>query len=80
MAESTLTQKGQTTIPRMIREHLGLHPGDRIEFVADEPGRVVLLRASHDIRELAGALPKPAKPVSIGAMQAAIRRRAQKHR
>ncbi len=47
-----------------------------MEFVADMPDRVVLLRASKDIRELAGILPKPRKAVSIDEMNAAIRRRA----
>lgn len=76
MPESTLTEKGQTTIPKEIREHLGLRPGDRMEFVADMPDRVILIRANRDIRELSGILPKPRKAVSLEAMQAAVRRRA----
>lgn len=76
MAESTLTEKGQTTIPKEIREHLGLRPGDRMEFVAEGPDRVVLVRAGRDLRELAGVLPKPRKPVPLEQMRAAIRRRA----
>ena len=30
-----LTEKGQVTIPRHVREGLGLRPGDEVEFVAD---------------------------------------------
>lgn len=30
--DSTLTAQGQTTIPKAIREHLGLEPGDSIRF------------------------------------------------
>jgi AbrB family looped-hinge helix DNA binding protein len=33
-----LTSKGQITIPIDIRERLGLHPGDEVEFVADADG------------------------------------------
>lgn len=33
MSTATLTSKGQTTVPKEIREHLRLHAGDRIEFV-----------------------------------------------
>lgn len=33
-----LTEKGQVTIPRHVREGLGLRPGDEVEFVADTPG------------------------------------------
>jgi AbrB family looped-hinge helix DNA binding protein len=30
--ESAITVKGQATIPKAIREHLGLKPGDRVSF------------------------------------------------
>jgi antitoxin PrlF len=43
MPTSSITSKGQTTIPKEIRDHLHLKPGDRIEFVTDEDGRVVVL-------------------------------------
>jgi antitoxin PrlF len=41
--ESALTVKGQTTIPKPIREHLGLKPGDRVKFFLHPDGSVVLL-------------------------------------
>ena len=43
MSTSTLTSKGQTTIPKDIRKRLNLHPGDRLECVIDEDGRVLVL-------------------------------------
>jgi AbrB family looped-hinge helix DNA binding protein len=33
-----VTSKGQITIPRRVREQLGLYPGDQVEFVEDEKG------------------------------------------
>ncbi len=39
---TTLTSKGQVTIPKAIRDHLGLRPGHRVEFVADRRGRVLV--------------------------------------
>lgn len=75
MSTSTLTSKGQTTIPKDIRERLNLHPGDRLEFVIDEDGRVLVLPASIDASELAGMLKPPAKPVSVADMKRAIRQR-----
>jgi len=41
--ESTITSKGQTTIPKAIREHLRLKPGDRVKFFVHPDGSVVLL-------------------------------------
>ena len=75
MSTSTLTSKGQTTIPKDIRERLNLQPGDRLEFVIDEDGRVLVLPASIDASELTGMLKPPAKPVSVEDMNRAIRKR-----
>ncbi|HEY7353091.1 MAG TPA: AbrB/MazE/SpoVT family DNA-binding domain-containing protein [Terriglobales bacterium] len=41
--ESAITIKGQATIPKFIREHLGLQPGDRVKFFVHPDGSVVLL-------------------------------------
>ncbi|MGH7256079.1 MAG: AbrB/MazE/SpoVT family DNA-binding domain-containing protein [Nitrospirales bacterium] len=75
MPTSTLTSKGQTTIPREIRALLHLQPGDRLEFVVEEDGRVVLLPATIDAAALAGILKAPSRPVSVEAMNRAIRKR-----
>ena len=41
--ESALTEKGQATIPKAIRDHLHLKPGDRVKFFVHPDGSVVLL-------------------------------------
>jgi AbrB family looped-hinge helix DNA binding protein len=41
--ESAITSKGQATIPKAVREHLGLRPGDRVKFFVRSDGSVVLL-------------------------------------
>jgi antitoxin PrlF len=41
--ESAITSKGQATIPKAVREHLGLKPGDRVKFFVHPDGSVVLL-------------------------------------
>ncbi|MBV9374336.1 MAG: type II toxin-antitoxin system PrlF family antitoxin [Alphaproteobacteria bacterium] len=41
--ESALTSKGQATIPKAIRDHLHLRPGDRVKFFVHPDGTVVLL-------------------------------------
>jgi antitoxin PrlF len=76
MPESTITSKGQTTIPREIRRHLKLKPGDRIEFIVEPSGKVVLLPVTIDVKELRGILAPARKRVSLEEMEAAIRQRA----
>jgi AbrB family looped-hinge helix DNA binding protein len=75
MTAATLTSKGQITIPVAVREKLGLATGDRVEFVEVGPGEFALKAATEDVRVLKGMVPRPAKPVSVRAMNAAIRRR-----
>ena len=41
--ESALSIKGQATIPKTIREHLQLKPGDRVKFFVHPDGSVVIL-------------------------------------
>lgn len=69
---STMTSKGQVTIPKPARDALHLSPGDRVEFVLDDDGRLFLLSATRPVRSLKGMLPKPAKPVTLDDMDAAI--------
>jgi AbrB family looped-hinge helix DNA binding protein len=40
--QTTLTRKGQVTIPKHIRDSLSLQPGCRILFEANQDGEVVL--------------------------------------
>ncbi|MBI4998350.1 MAG: AbrB/MazE/SpoVT family DNA-binding domain-containing protein [Rhodocyclales bacterium] len=69
---STMTSKGQVTIPKPARDALHLSPGDRVEFVLGDDGRLFLLSATRPVRSLKGMLPKPATPVSLEEMDAAI--------
>ncbi len=76
MPIAVITVKGQTTIPKTIRNHLNLHPGDRLDFVIKGDGKVVLEPATLDVKELDGILHKPGmKAVSVKEMQTAIKRR-----
>lgn len=73
MASATLTSKGQVTIPVDVRTHLGLSTGDRIEFVLNEKtGRYEIVPVTRPVTALKGIIRKPAKPVSIEDMNAAI--------
>ena len=66
---ATLTSKGQTTIPKEIRESLGMKPGDRMTFTLLPDGTVIMRVKRKSIMELAGVLQKKGrKPVSIEQM------------
>lgn len=75
MSTSTLTAKGQTTIPIKVRNHLKLRPGDKIEFVIERDGRVVLTSKSIDVRRLRGMLGRAPRHLTIEQMDEAIRSR-----
>jgi len=77
MPNSTLTTKGQTTIPKEVRDYLGLEPGDQIEYVVNRDGEIVLKAATVDLLDLAGALHQAGRrAVTLDEMKAAVRSRA----
>jgi antitoxin PrlF len=71
--DSTLTSKGQTTIPKPVREHLDLKPGDRIRFVIEADGRVTIVPATLPVIALRGIARWSGKPASLDEMDAAVR-------
>jgi AbrB family looped-hinge helix DNA binding protein len=76
MPTATLTSKGQTVIPKAIREQLGLKPGDTIDFILQENGDILIRPAAQDIKKLKGMLHRPdQKAVSIEDMHMAIKQR-----
>ena len=76
MPSSTITSKGQTTIPKEVRDYLKLETGDQIDFVIRADGTVVLRPATMPVQDLKGILHrKNMKPVSVDAMNQAIRKR-----
>ena len=74
MTQATLTSKGQITIPKEVRERLGVEAGDRLEFVEQERGVYKVVAATKDVRHLKGLVPKPRRAVSVEEMNAAVRR------
>lgn len=76
MPTATITSKGQTTIPRAVRKRMRLKAGDRVEFIMQDDGTALMVPASVRVAELQGILPPPDKPVSVEAMNRAIRERA----
>jgi AbrB family looped-hinge helix DNA binding protein len=45
--KSTVSEKGQVTVPKPLRESLDIRPGDQLDF-AEEEGRLVASKAAND--------------------------------
>ena len=70
MVESVLTSKGQTTIPKAVRDALAVRAGDRIRYVVSD-GEVLIL-AVRPIGGLFGALKHQGPSVTLADMERAI--------
>ena len=76
MQESTVTVKGQTTLPKDVRAALGLMPGDKVRYLVLDSGEVRIVR-SKPIAKLAGLLKgRSDRQVSLEDMEEAIARGA----
>ena len=74
MAESTVTSKGQITIPKAVRERLHLEPGDKVYFDVHVDGSVSLITRKHPVESLFGLLKPKVKlkrPITIEEMNPA---------
>lgn len=71
MATATVTSKGQITLPKSVRDRLGLAAGDRVEFIESDQGFLVV-SATRDIKTLKGLVPKPKRRVTIEDMNRSI--------
>ncbi len=65
--EAAITSKGQATIPKAIREHLRLKPGDRVKFFVHPDGSVVLL-PKLPASALRGIVRSRERPVTVEEM------------
>lgn len=79
MDEATLTSKSQLTLPKGVREALGVGPGDRIRFLPTRNGfRVVAGKGN--ITRLQGMFKgRRAEPLSIDEMNQAISEMGSRH-
>ena len=71
MAESTITAKGQTTVPAQVREQVGATPGTRLVWHVMPDGSITVRAKTKSILDMAGSLKAPkGKRVSVQAMNA----------
>ena len=79
--QTTLTSKGQVTIPKPVRDRLGLEIGDRLRFHFQDDGKLII---EPERKGRLGRLPgllrdfAPQRPVTIEEMRQAVGRRARR--
>jgi AbrB family looped-hinge helix DNA binding protein len=72
MHYSTITSKGQITIPSEVREILNLVPGNKIEFIPYDK-YMLAIPLNQSVTSLKGILPKPKNALSCEEMNNIIR-------
>ena len=70
LAESVITSKGQTTLPKKVRDALGLQPGDKLRYAVLNKG-VLMLRVQ-PVDRLFGMLKYDGPPVSLEDMERGV--------
>ena len=70
MLESTITSRGQTTVPKAVREALELKAGDRVRYTIE--GSTVRIRPLRSISRLRGIVQHQGPPLSLQDMDRAI--------
>ena len=78
MQQTTLTSKGQVTIPKNIRDFLYIHAGDKIEFIITEKNEVLLRPITKKIDDVFGSLYQAGrKTTSVEQMNLAIKQKVR---
>ena len=70
MTMATITSKGQTTIPKDIRDKLDLRPGTKVNFTLLANGTIVIRVKNRSLKDVSGILHRPGrKPIPISEMK-----------
>ncbi len=76
MPTATVTSKGQITIPKEVRDALGLDTGHRVSFVLRETGVVEMHAENVDLMSLCGIFKPAVKGVTVEDMKEAVHKGA----
>ncbi|MEZ4269562.1 MAG: AbrB/MazE/SpoVT family DNA-binding domain-containing protein [Myxococcota bacterium] len=72
MPSATVTSKGQITIPKAVRDSVGLATGDRVSFAVRGDGVVEMVPETVELMSLFGSLKPRLKGVTLEQMEQAI--------
>jgi antitoxin PrlF len=78
MSVSTLTRKGQTTIPKDVRKFLGLEPEDKILYLI-EGEKVILKPLKGNILELRGSVPAKKESIDFNKLRQETKRKVARN-
>ena len=73
MIQSIITSKGQTTIPKQIRNLLNLKPQDKLYYLIEDD-KVIIKPIHGNILQLKGSIPSKAKPDDLEQVRATTRK------
>ena len=76
---TTMTSKGQLTVPKIVRDKLNLRPGDKIDFIFDENDNCKMIPVRSSVKDMKGMLRPSPKNISIDDMNAAIQKEVLNH-
>lgn len=80
---STVTSKGQITIPKELRDELGLKPSDKVVLTRSESGALTIRRKNLRVEDVAGMLANRPRtrnsPLSVEEMNEIVARERLKH-
>lgn len=74
--ESMITANGQVTIPKKVRDRLGLRAGGKVRFTLEDGDRASIESAGHRLSDLFGMLGTPPRSVTLDEMDEAVKRAA----
>jgi len=77
MIGAKLSSKGQTTIPKEVRDYLRLSPGDRVLFVIRE-GEVLLQPVTQTLLDLRGSIKPRRRPEDFDAVRQEVKKRVSR--
>ncbi len=74
MPSAVMTSKGQVTIPKEVRDSLGIKPGSRLAFHLRDDGVVEVQPETLDVLSLCGTIKPKIRGITIEQMNTAIRK------
>lgn len=64
---STITQRGQVTLPAEVRRRLGVKPTDRVEFIIEDDDRVTVKPVKYTLETIFGSVKPLSQPMDFDA-------------